>query len=185
MFNTIRRIFNKIKSLLKLLQIKMFYQKNVDIKWSCRISSTTILRINDKGKIIFGENVETRDNVILNVSDGGKIIIGDRTFINDGTYINSRENIHIGSDTLLGQGIKIYDHDHDYVSSDFKSKFQKKSIMIGDKVWIGSNCIILKGVKIGNNSVIAAGSVVRKDVPDNSLFYEEKKYKYKKINKDR
>ena len=49
-------------------------------------------------------------------------------------------------------------------------KVNTKAIVIGDHVWIGKNVTILKGVKIGNNAIIAAGSIVTKDVPNNTLF---------------
>lgn len=53
----------------------------------------------------------------------------------------------------------------------------KEKISIGENVWIGANCVILKGVKIGHNAVVAAGSVVTKDVPDITSFTKKRFYK--------
>ena len=56
-------------------------------------------------------------------------------------------------------------------------------VVIGDNVWCGCNVVILKGVKIGDNCVIAAGTVVNKDIPSNSMVYQERELVIKKINK--
>ena len=63
------------------------------------------------------------------------------------------------------------DHDHDYKNC-FKN-FIKNEVLIKDNVWIGANVTVLKGVTIGKNCVIAAGSIVTKDVPDNSIYFNK------------
>ena len=68
----------------------------------------------------------------------------------------------------------MYNHDHDYRSSNYKYEFNTASIVIVAGTWIGSNVVILKGVSIGKNCVIGAGSIVNKDVPDNSIFYNKR-----------
>ncbi len=117
----------------------------------------------------------------------GKVSIGDRTFIGPSTFIVIN-NITIGSDVLISWGCHIMDNDAHSLDfekrkndvSDWKkgysegvpSKYKNWSIVnsapiiISDKVWIGFNCIILKGITIGTGAVVAAGSVVTKDVPD-------------------
>ena len=57
--------------------------------------------------------------------------------------------------------------------------FKNKKIIIGNNVWIGANAIILKGARIGDNAVIAAGTVVMGDVPDNSVGYNRKELEIK------
>lgn len=160
-----------IKWKLKIIKLKILFGSKIDLKWSDRIAESVIFRINGNGKIILGENVELRENIILNVSDGGVIQIKDRVFVNDGCCINSRNKIVIDEDCLLGQGIKMYDHDHDYRSNDIKINFLTSPITIKNNVWICSNVIVLKGVLIGAQSVIAAGTVLRCNVPNNRLFY--------------
>ena len=80
---------------------------------------------------------------------------------------------------MFGQNVLLFDHDHDYKKN--IKNFIRSSITIGDNVWIGANCIILKGVKIGNNVVIAANTTVKEDIPDNTLYYQNKTYNAKKI----
>lgn len=107
-----------------------------------------------------------------------EIIIGDRTFIGSGTKLVAAERINIGSDVLISWGCTIVDHNsHSIYFEDRKqdvtnwgqqqkdwSNVKTREVVIEDKVWIGFNVIILKGVKIGKGAVIAAGSVVVKNV---------------------
>ena len=121
-------------------------------------------------------------------SDSGVIKIGKRTFINAGTNIISINEIEIGDDVTIGWNIYIYDHDSHSLDYRFRKDdierqredfyanrnfiFSKdwptvKSapVKICNKVWIGFNAIILKGVTIGEGAIVAAGAVVTKDVP--------------------
>ena len=121
----------------------------------------------------------------------GKIKIGNRTFIGGGTFICIDE-ITIGDDVLISWGCSIMDNNsHSVISSerindvvDWKrgigegkigfyknwNVVKRAPVFIKNKVWIGVNCIILKGVTIGEGAVIAAGSVVTKDVPDYAIM---------------
>jgi len=113
--------------------------------------------------------------------------IGDRVMINGSTFYCTT-GITIGNDVLISWGCTIVDSNmHSIVSSErvkelatAKKEYdngtigdnpdiqtiKSKPIVIKDKVWIGFNCIIMKGVTIGEGAVIGAGSVVTKDVPD-------------------
>ena len=121
-------------------------------------------------------------------SDSGVIKIGKRTFINAGTNIISINEIEIGDDVTIGWNIYIYDHDshsldyrfrkddierqredfyanRNYIFSKDWSTVKSAPVKICNKVWIGFNAIILKGVTIGEGAIVAAGAVVTKDVP--------------------
>lgn len=117
----------------------------------------------------------------------GKITIGNRTFIGGGVF-NCIESISIGNDVMFSWGCTVIDNNsHSLIWSERKddvlnwkkgfdenkvglykdwSHIKKGPIVIKDKVWVGFNSIILKGVTIGEGSIIASGSVVTKDVPD-------------------
>ena len=125
-------------------------------------------------------------------SDKGQISIGENCHIGASHLICSTE-IQIGDNTLVSYGCTICDHDShslDYRKrredcvieyNDYKSgrsgtankKWEyvaKAPITIGNDVWIGMHCIILKGIHIGDGAVIGAGSVVTKDVPPHTLY---------------
>lgn len=118
----------------------------------------------NKGRINIEAYLFTRRNVLL-ISDGGEINIGEHVFLNQNVSITSRKNITIGDHTTIGNNVVIVDHDHNRNGSGFI----ENPVNIKDNVWIGANCAILKGVTIGENSVVAAGSVVVSDVPANSV----------------
>ena len=116
-----------------------------------------------------GEAFSARSGCIFNISDSGHLSIGDNVFMNDRCCVNVREDVTIGSGCLFGQNVMIYDHDHDY-RGDLRNGFISAPVTIGENTWIGSGAIILKGVHIGSGCVIAANSVVTRDVPDDTLY---------------
>lgn len=137
------------------------------------IARHIVLSKSMKSKINVGEKFSVRSGVIFNVSVNGVLDIGKNVFINSGTKINVRKHVSIGDDCMIGQNVLIYDHDHDYRSDNIREKFVTGPISIGKNVWIGSGVIILKGVSIGDNSIIAAGTVVINDVPANVVYFRE------------
>ena len=99
------------------------------------------------------------------------IKIGDNCRIN-GAYIHAQKEIFIGNNCVIASGVNIIDSNgHELISKDRTiGRDKPKSIEIGNNVWIGLNVTILKGTSIGNNCVIAAGSVVKGEFPDNVLI---------------
>ncbi|WP_299778170.1 DapH/DapD/GlmU-related protein [uncultured Formosa sp.] len=97
----------------------------------------------------------------------GKLSIGDHSHIGDFTIIDLVNDVVIGSDVAIGPNCTLYTHDHEYKDKTvaaWKGGILSKPITIEDGAWIGSNVTILPGVTIGARAVIAAGSVVTKDV---------------------
>jgi maltose O-acetyltransferase len=105
---------------------------------------------------------------------GGEIVIGDRVFINKNCTIVAVEKISIGNDCMFGEDVSIYDHDHsfDLNGVPFRNQGVKsRPITIGNNVWVGCKVFIGKGVNIGDNVVIAAGSIVTMDIPSDSIYF--------------
>lgn len=100
----------------------------------------------------------------------GDVVIGDHTRI--GLHNTVIGPVTIGSHVNLAQGITITALNHNFADKEQCIDEQGVStdpVKIGDDIWIGANAVILPGVSIGNHSVVAAGAVVTKDVPDHSL----------------
>lgn len=141
-----------------------------------------------KGKkyLFIGQDCIIGGNFIFE-SLNGRIVIGDHTYIGNSTFI-SRESITIGNNVTIAWGCTFYDHNShslDYLErrKDIDDELRdiragvnfithknwdvvkSKPIIIEDDAWIGMNCIVLKGVTIGEGAVVGAGSVVTKDVP--------------------
>lgn len=122
------------------------------------------LRIRNGGSVRFGK-VIARDSLSV-FCDGGSIVIGDRAFFNNHCSLNSMLSLTIGEHTLLGEGVRIYDHDHalDERNLPIKDKFKCQAVSIGANCWIGSNVTILKGVSLCDGVVIGSGAVVSKSI---------------------
>ena len=108
----------------------------------------------------------------LAIIGNGRIDIGKHVGLN-GTTIAARDKVSIGDYTMIGPNTLILDHDGHSPwppRSRWMTSGTSAPIVIEQDVWIGMNCIILKGVTIGCGSIIAAGSVVIKDVEPNSLY---------------
>ena len=100
----------------------------------------------------------------------GDVIIGDYTRI--GLHCTVIGPVTIGSHVNLAQGITITALNHSFEDTAKRIDEQgitTKQVVIGDDVWIGTNAVILPGVTVGCHSVVAAGAVVTKDVPEHSL----------------
>ena len=141
---------------------------------------------NSKGaKLKIGNNVTINSSFLSNLvglyqrtiivtrTDRAEIVIGDNVGIS-GATIYARESIKIGDNTLIGGNTKIIDNDFHPLDPEVRRKTPHefmgiKSIEIGENVFIGCNSLVLKGAKIGKNSVIGAGSVVVGDIPENCI----------------
>jgi carbonic anhydrase/acetyltransferase-like protein (isoleucine patch superfamily) len=119
------------------------------------------------GTICFGERVHiigTTVRVEFVAMQGATIDVGEGTFINYGVSISSHEQVRIGRECQIGQYAIINDNDYHSVE-DKRVLPESQPVTLEDRVWIGARAIVLKGVKIGQDSVIGAGSVVTRDVP--------------------
>lgn len=101
----------------------------------------------------------------LFICDYGKVQIGSNLFVNFCTNILIRDTLIIGDDVVISSNVLIRDNDAHQING----TINHSPITIWNHVWIGSNAIILKGVTIGDGAIIAAGSIVTKDVPSNTL----------------
>lgn len=111
--------------------------------------------------------------VLRTLAPGAKIIIGDRVGISGGSICAARL-IEIGDDTMLGANVTIADTDFHSLHPAHRRGHLHPTIgvaevRIGKRVLVGTNAIVLKGVSIGDNSIIGAGSVVTKSVPENCI----------------
>ncbi|MBE9179522.1 acyltransferase [Oculatella sp. LEGE 06141] len=127
--------------------------KNVEIEGACALDRGVVL-------LCSGEATSTP-----------KIHIGAHTYINRNTFIDASFSITIGQHCGIGPGCYITDHDHGYVEllPPLSQPLISQPTHIGNQVWIGANVTILKGVTIGNDAVIGAGSVVTKDIPERAI----------------
>lgn len=100
----------------------------------------------------------------------GDVLIGNKTIIGIGCTLIGP--LTIGDDVMLAQNIVVSGLNHSYQDVSISPAIQKvicEPIVISDRVWIGANCVITAGTTLGRHSIIGAGSVVTKDVPEYSV----------------
>jgi acetyltransferase-like isoleucine patch superfamily enzyme len=163
--------FSRLKKALKAAYLRRRYRLEA-VGNDFEIGKYCVIRRNEGARIILGRGFCTRNFVTLNVR--GVLEIGDNVFINAYTSINVRDTVSIGSETLIGEGVRIYDHDHLFRTANTPvaaSGFKLGAVRIGRNVWLGSNAVILRGITIGDGAVVAAGAVVSRDVPADHLYF--------------
>lgn len=126
------------------------------------------------------QKLSLNTNVNIRVRENANFEVGRGVCVNSGCIITCRKHIKIGDRCSFGPNVMIFDNDHDIYSENYIDTYVCDDIIIGNNVWVGANVVILKGVRIGDNAVIAAGSVVRHDVPNDVIFYNERIDKIKK-----
>jgi maltose O-acetyltransferase len=115
----------------------------------------------DIGRRFVVRNRQTRSEI--GAKENGELVIGDNVFVNQGCSIVAYHRISIGDNCLIGDFTSIMDTDSHELGPGLGVKTE--AVEVGHNVYIGRNCILLPGVSVGDNSVIAAGSIVTKDVP--------------------
>ncbi len=115
-----------------------------------------------------GEDAEIR--APLYVDYGYRISIGARTFVNFGATFLDVAKINIGADVQIGPGVQLLTPTHPLDPAQRRAKWEAgEPITIGDNAWLSGGVIVCPGVRIGENAVVGAGSVVTKDLPANVL----------------
>lgn len=140
----------------------------------------------DKKKILIsqllgtvGENACIEHNFHCDL--GKNIHVGSNFYAGFNCTILDIAPVHIGDNCLIGPDVGIYTAGHNIGPFDRHKTGYAKSICIGHNVWIGGHSTILAGITIGDGSIIAAGSVVTKDVPDNVVYAGNPAKEIKKI----
>lgn len=175
------KIIKKLRSLYCKFKLHSILRNRVRLSGKLNINGYCLLLIKKDTRLELGYNVTLNSNnrsYHLNIfapvklySDrpGAVIKIGDNTRIN-GSCIHAYKSITIGKNCLIAANCQIIDGDgHDVSFPDVENRINTtgtaRAIVIEDDVWVGVHSIILPGVRIGRGSVVAAGSIVTKDIP--------------------
>ncbi len=141
-----------------------------------RIGQKTMLgrgmRIDRPWTVRLGMRCTAEDDVWFKmVSDDSRLTVGDYTFLGRGAEINVLQEVAIGEHVLIGPGCLLFDHNHG-LQADLRVDQQAcraAPIRIGDDAWLGARTIVLAGVTIGAQAVVAAGACVNRDVPAGAI----------------
>ena len=126
--------------------------------------------IGNPRRVKIGNNFKIYENCIIAIGKG-EIMIGDNGLLGVGSYINcGNEKLMIGNGVAIAPFCKIFTYSHHYQSSEgVINSYKTGDVIIEDDVLIGANTVILPGITIGRSSIIAANSLVNKDVEPYSI----------------
>ena len=122
--------------------------------------------------ICLGERIQNRGMLYMVCGERGRLRVGSHVFFNTNSSVTCLGKVEIGDYCKFGNNTVIVDHDHNY--RDSNSEYVVGEVVIGSRVWVGANCTILRGAHIGDDCVIAAGSVVKSDVPAGMLYCQKR-----------
>jgi acetyltransferase-like isoleucine patch superfamily enzyme len=127
-------------------------------------------------QIRIGERCILQPDIFFNYDGywmpGPTMRIGNNVFIGRGVEFNVVGGLDVGDDSLIASGCVFVDHDHGTdPSMPMKAQPNKvKPIVLGRNVWLGANCVLLKGVNIGDGAIVGAGSVLTKSIPSGEIW---------------
>lgn len=126
------------------------------------------VRIKNPQRVALGPRAGIRPYAFLKATGSkGTIAIGARSGIGEHCIVNAVERVEIGNDVLIAPGCHVTDANHGIAPGTpiMRQERTAAPVSIGDDVWVGAGAKILSGVRVGHGAVIAAGAVVREDVP--------------------
>lgn len=183
-----QRVFGISKRIIKQAVTFFYSKKTIKAILGKNVILPKVFCIENSGvkeSIVIGDSNEFSNDFHIRCFEKGKVIIGEYNWLSLRAQIVCANSVRIGNYCLFGRDVYISDtNEHPIDPSErFKATLQfwdnrkvdryyfvdNSPVSIGNNVWIGERAIILKGVSIGDNSVVAAGSVVTKDVPKNTI----------------
>jgi acetyltransferase-like isoleucine patch superfamily enzyme len=129
------------------------------------------LQIGRGGVICFGRFVWIGDGSKIRCHEG-VVEVGDKTVIGQECTISAYQRVRIGAQCVIADRAMFIDFDHGVVEVERPIRSQgiyKRDVEVGSNVWVGYGACVLRGVRVGDNSIIGANSVVTKDVPANAV----------------
>lgn len=173
-YATLREYFNKVYLGVKAVSLysryKLQYGGLVKMSIINSIKGNLFIDILENGRLVIGKFMMTAGPCYLKVLDNANLIIGDRVFFNHNCSVTCAKRIEIGTGCNIANNVVIVDHDHNIGAYGVVEGLCSSAVKIGNNVWLGANVVVLKGVTIGEGSIVAAGAVVRSAIPPYELW---------------
>ncbi len=154
-------------------RVQMLNTRRLHVGRSVTIEDDVKIDALSRGGVWLGDNVSIGrfsviecTGVITHLGEGFRI--GRNSNLGDYGFVGAAGGVTIGEDVLIGQGVRFHSENHVITHTDVPMKSQgvtNRGIVVEDDVWLGSGVILLDGVRVGQGAVVAAGSVVNRDVP--------------------
>lgn len=176
--NLIKPFLKESRGLIFLgKQVKLVSKRRINIGKSVTIGDYVEINALSKCGVSIGDNVSILKNTIIECTGvirnlGEGLVIGNNVGIAQNCFIQVRGSVVIGDNVIFGPYVSIFSENHNFINPDLPVSVQgetRKGVIIEEGVWIGTRATVLDGVVIGKNSIIAAGSIVNRDVPPYSI----------------
>jgi acetyltransferase-like isoleucine patch superfamily enzyme len=157
--------------------VKILHKRKVECGKTLFLGDYVFINALSKNGIQIGDNVSIHRNTIIDCTGGIRaigegLIIGNNVGFSPNCYIQVRGQVVIGNNVIFGPGASIFSETHNHTDPEKFINEQgenRKGVVIENGVWVGAGATILDGVRVGANSIIAAKSLVNKDVPPFSI----------------
>ena len=129
------------------------------------------IQISKRGKVRFGRFVWIGDGTKIRCHEG-EVVIGTKTVLGQECTISAYKRVRIGEQCVIADRAMFIDFDHGVVEVERPIRLQgiyTRPVEVGSNVWIGYGACVLRGTRVGDNSIVGTNSVVTKDVPANAV----------------
>ena len=159
----------KFAAKTKCAWLRMAYP-SLTLGRSVQLAYSSRVLISDEGQTEVGDRTHISPFAMVR-NNGGTLKIGNDVFIGQGTVIAAAYELYIGDDVLIAENVTIRDQDHGTApGSPYRTQPpQCCRTVVGNNVWIAAGVVVVKGVTIGDNAIVGAGSVVTRDVKSNTI----------------
>lgn len=159
-----KKVIIGCKSVFTYMKYKILYGSRIQMAKINSLKGRIEIDLFSDAKCRIGNFLMTAGSFYIKCTDKAEITIGDNCFFNHNCSLTAAENIVIGNQCMFANNFVVVDHDHDRKDGKILKELVSAPVKIGNNVWCGANVTVLKGVTIGDGAVIAAGSVVNRDV---------------------
>jgi len=161
---------------IKYAILKLENGKRFSAAFPAIASPLTEITVEGKSELRIDRKLKMHNGAKIRVRKGGKLEIGKNFGMSNGCVVTAYDHIKIGDNVMLGPNVLIYDQDHDYRAEGGVAamKFKTAPVVIGNNVWIGANTLILRGTRIGDNSVVGGGTVIKGSYPSDSVIIQKR-----------
>ncbi|MBO0330933.1 acyltransferase [[Muricauda] lutisoli] len=174
----LRGILKTRRKLFLGKKVKIYNKSNFEFGKGCTLDDYVILDCYGKNRIKFGNTVKigaySRISVTSHLSKLGEgLSIGSNSAIGEYSYFGCAGGLEIGDNVIMGQYISFHTENHNFSNRDKLIREQgvtSKGIIIGNNIWVGAKVTFLDGSQVGDNSVVAAGAVVKDEFPPNVVI---------------
>jgi acetyltransferase-like isoleucine patch superfamily enzyme len=159
------------RMLARMAVLKLRFGKRLQTDGPCFICPGVKLEIGRDAQLQIGRWVWIGHGSKIRAHEG-KVSIGAKTVMGQECTISSFQHVSIGRECILADRVMLIDFDHGVVEVDRPIRLQgiyKRDVRVGHNVWMGYGACVLRGVEVGDNSIVGTSAVVTKDVPENAV----------------